>query len=37
MDFDWPGDDDLRRVEIRQWLAQHNGDPSQEALARSLA
>ena len=35
MDFDWPGDDDLRRVEIRQWLAQHNGDPSQEALARS--
>ena len=35
MDFDWPADDDPRRLEIREWLSQHGGDPSQEALARS--
>ena len=35
MDFDWPANDDPRRLEIREWLSQHSGDPSQEALARS--
>ena len=34
MDFDWPPDDDPRRVEVREWLAEHGGAPSQEALAR---
>ncbi len=34
MDFDWPSDDDPRRIEVRDWLSEHNGAPSQEALAR---
>ena len=33
MDFDWPTDDDPRRLDIRNWLHQHGGDPTQEALA----
>ncbi|MDG2024554.1 MAG: acyl-CoA dehydrogenase family protein [Actinomycetota bacterium] len=33
MDFDWPADDDPRRLEIRDWLRRHDGDPTQEALA----
>lgn len=33
MDFDWPGDEDPRRLEVRAWLATHDGRPSQEALA----
>ncbi len=33
MDFDWPTDDDPQRLDIRNWLHQHGGDPTQEALA----
>jgi alkylation response protein AidB-like acyl-CoA dehydrogenase len=34
MDFDLPGDDDPRRIEIRQWLADHPS-PSGRALAEA--
>lgn len=32
MDFDWPGDDDPARIEIRAWLARHPS-PTAEQLA----
>jgi len=35
MDFDWPDDDDPRRVAVRDWLDDHDGNPSQEALAHA--
>ena len=35
MDFDWPPDDAPVRLEIREWLNEHGGDPTQEALARA--
>lgn len=35
MDFDWPSDDDPRRLEIRDWLARHDGAPTQQALAEA--
>ncbi len=33
MDFDWPGNDDPRRLKVRDWIAEHKGAPSQQALA----
>lgn len=35
MDFDWPPHDDPRRLKIRSWIAEHNGKPSQQALAQA--
>ena len=35
MDFDWPDDNDDRRLEIREWLSSNGNNPSQEALARA--
>ncbi|WP_419842043.1 acyl-CoA dehydrogenase family protein [Candidatus Poriferisodalis sp.] len=35
MDFDWPDASDPRRVAVRDWLDEHDGKPSQEALAHA--
>ena len=35
MDFDWPGSNDSRRLEIREWLSLHDSEPTQEQLARA--
>ncbi len=35
MDFDWPDDNDPRRLEIRSWISEHKGAPTQQALAEA--
>ena len=35
MDFDWPDNNDSRRLEIREWLGSHGDRPTQEQLARA--
>ena len=35
MDFDWPDDNDPRRLKIRAWISEHNGTPTQKALAEA--